>query len=413
VSSWTAAQQLVETANMLSAEPEADVTLRQIVHVSLGGTELRVHLSNRFGDTPLHVTSVHIARPVSNRSSAIDLATDVTLHFCGRADVTIPAGADYLSDPVPVSVAPLSDLTITLHLDDLPARQTGHPGSRATSYWVRGDHVAAAELPDAAKVEHWYFLAAVDVGHASAAKAVVAIGDSITDGHGATTEGNDRWTDVLARRLQANPTTRSVAVLNQGIGGNRLLLDGLGPNAMARFGDDVLAPAGVRYVMVLEGVNDVGMLGRTGQATAAEHKELVAEIIAAYEQMIARAHTHSIKIIGCTILPFAGSSFYHPGPEEETDRREINQWIRTPGHFDAVIDFDRVMRDPTAPNRLLAKFDSGDHLHPSPAGYAAMAKAVPLALFESIRTSGSATRAVHGSAGARLRSTHEFLTALN
>jgi lysophospholipase L1-like esterase len=371
---------------MLPADAGNDVTLRQIVHLSLGGAELRVHVSNRYGGAPLHFTSVHIARPVSNRSSAINSATDMPLRFSGHPDVTIPAGADYVSDPVSFSVPALSDLTITLHLDVLPARQTGHPGSRATSYWVHGDRVSAPELPDAAKVEHWYFVAGVDVESAAAPSAVVTLGDSITDGHGATTDGNDRWPDVLARRLQATPASQSTAVLNQGIGGNRLLLDGVGPNALARFDHDVLAQAGVQYLVVLEGINDIGMLGRTGRASPAEHKQLVAGMIAAYEQMIARAHTSGIKVIGCTILPFAGTSFYHPGPAEETDRQEINNWIRTSGKFDAVIDFDRVVRDPTQTDRMLAKFDSGDHLHPSPAGYAAMAEAVPITLFTPGKT---------------------------
>ena len=234
-------------------------------------------------------------------------------------------------------------------------------------------------MQDAKQIEHWYFIAGIDVLAPSSAVSTVALGDSITDGHGATTNGNDRWPDLLARRLQAVPQGRTIAVLNQGIGGNRLLLDGLGPNALARFNDDVIAQAGVRSLIVLEGTNDIGMLGRTGESTPAEHQQLVYDIIGAYQQIIERAHTHGIRVAGCTILPFMGSSFYLAGPATEADRQMINKWIRTPGHFDAVIDFDQVMRDPANPDHLLPKFDSGNRLHPSPAGYAAMADAVPLA----------------------------------
>ncbi len=181
------------------------------------------------------------------------------------------------------------------------------------------------------------------------------------------------------------PKGRTIAVLNHGIGGNRLLVNGLGPNALARFNDDVIAQAGVRSLIVLEGTNDIGMLGQTGEATSAENEKLVNDMIGAYQQIIERAHTHGINVAGCTILPFAGSSFYHPGPASEADRQMINKWIRTPGHFDAVIDFDQAMRDPANPNHLLPRFDSGDHMHPSPAGYAAMADAVPLAFVMSAK----------------------------
>ena len=379
VGSWAASQQLVEPGNSISAEDLTDATLRQIVHLTIGGGELRLHLSNRYGSAPLHIASVHIARPVSPDSSKISPGSDQALAFSGRRNVTIPAGADYLSDPVKYSMAPLSDLTITIHLETVPADQTGHPGSRSTSYLVHGDLVQAVELQGAKQIEHWYFIAGIDVLAPSSAVSTVALGDSITDGHGATTNGNDRWPDLLARRLQAVPQGRTIAVLNQGIGGNRLLLDGLGPNALARFNDDVIAQAGVRSLIVLEGINDIGMLGRTGETTPAEHEQLVNDIIGAYQQIIERARTHGIRVAGCTILPFMGSSFYLPGPATEADRQMINKWIRTPGHFDAVIDFDQVMRDPANPDHLLPKFDSGDHLHPSPAGYAAMANAVPLA----------------------------------
>jgi hypothetical protein len=229
VGSWAASQQLVEPGNALSPEDLRDATLRQIVHLSLGGGEIRLRLSNRFGNAPLHVTAVHVAKPVSPSSDKIVPGSDKALTFSGSAEVTIPSHADYLSDPVAFSVNALSDLAITLHLDVAPAEQTGHPGSRATSYITHGDLVSAAELAGAKTAEHWYFIAGIDVTASPDARAVVVLGDSITDGHGATTNGNDRWTDVLAQRLQGTSTTRMIAVLNHGIGGNRLLTDGLGP----------------------------------------------------------------------------------------------------------------------------------------------------------------------------------------
>jgi lysophospholipase L1-like esterase len=244
-----------------------------------------------------------------------------------------------------------------------------------------GDLVSAEEMPGAKKIEHWYQIAGIDVAAPRAGAAIVALGDSITDGRGSTTNGNDRWTDVLARRLQQGAATRTLGVLNHGIGGNHLLTDGLGPNALARFDRDVLAQPGVRYLIVLEGINDLGALARAGDAPSEVHASLVQRIIAAYEQIILRAHINGIEVIGATLLPYTGSAYYHPGPADETDRNAINHWIRGAGHFDSVLDFDRTMRDPLHPERLNPAFDSGDHLHPSPAGYAAMGRAIPLALF--------------------------------
>ncbi len=381
VGSWATSQQRPEPQNSLAPEDMHDATLRQVVHLTLGGSQLRVHLTNAFGTAPLRISAAHIARPVSAASGSIEVATDTALTFGGSAAVTIPAGAEYVSDPVAFSAAALSDLAISIHLDEPPVVETGHPGSRATSYVVHGDMVSAANMEDAKKVEHWYQIGSVDVATSAQAVAVVTLGDSITDGHGATTNGNDRWPDVLARRLQAAPATKTVSVLNHGIGGNRLLLDGLGPNALARFDRDVVAQTGVRYVIVLEGVNDLGTLTRDAPATAAEHKALVEHIEAAYAQMILRAHAHGIRMIGGTITPYGGSNYYHPGPESDADRTAINEWIRDPKHFDAVVDFDKVVRDPAQPDRLNAAYDSGDHLHPSAAGYKAMGEAIPLTLF--------------------------------
>lgn len=386
IGSWAASQQRPEPQNSLAPEDLRDATLRQIVHLSLGGSRIRVHLSNRFGTAPFHITAVHVALPVSRTSGEIKPQTDKTLTFFGDSDVTIPAGAEYISDPLAFVVPALSDLAITLRIDLPPAEQTGHPGSRETSFLAHGDLVASGPLLNAKQVDHWYFISAVDVMAPTAdAIAIVTLGDSITDGHGATTNGNDRWPDALAQRLQKEPRTHEIAVLNHGIGGNRLLLDGLGPNALARFDHDVVAQTRARYLIVLEGINDIGTLTRDHDVPQSEHDALVHHMIGAYEQMILKAHAHGIVAIGATILPFAGSGYYHPGQASEADRQAVNQWIRTPGHFDAVIDLDKITRDPQHPDHLLPNYDSGDGLHPSPAGYAAMANAIPLSLFARAR----------------------------
>ncbi len=377
VGSWATAQQLPDPEDSLAADDLRDVTLRQIVHLSIGGSQLRLHLSNAFGTAPLEFTSVHVARPISNDSARINTDTDRAVTFGGAASVTLPAGADYVSDPVNFAAPALSDLAITVHISEPPAQETSHTGSHATSYLASGDLVSALDLPAAKTIDHWYWIAGVDVAVSGPALSIVTLGDSITDGHAATTNGNDRWPDEFARRLQAAPATRTFGVLNEGIGGNRLLLDGLGPNALARFDRDVLGQTGVRCLIVLEGVNDLGMLTRTAQVSQAQHDSLVHAILSAYQQIIDRAHEHGIRVIGATILPDGGFTYYHPGPSNEADRQAINQWIRAPGHFDAVIDFDKIMRDPSQPDRLLPAYDSGDHIHPSPAGYRVMGDSVP------------------------------------
>jgi lysophospholipase L1-like esterase len=295
--------------------------------------------------------------------------------------VTVPPGAEFVSDPLTYPVAPLSDLDVTYYLDASPSRQTSHPGSRATSWYVHGNSVGAANLTDPKHVDHWYQVSEIDVLAAPGAAAVVALGDSTTDGHGATTNGNDRWTDVLAQRLQASPNTRNFSVSNQGIGGNHLLTDGLGPSALARFDRDVLAPTGAKWLIVFEAVNDLGGLARNGEVSQAEHVALVQRVLAAYQQIIVRAHAHGLRVYGATITPYVGSGYYHPGPLSEADRQAVNAWIRAAGHFDAVIDFDAVVRDPQHPEQFLPAFDCGDHLHPSPAGYKAMGESIPLSLF--------------------------------
>jgi lysophospholipase L1-like esterase len=381
VGAWASAQILVDPANALPRTALTDTTLRQLVRVGVGGTRLRVRVSNVFGTSPLRITGVDIARAISPRSSSIDPATDRQLTFSGARSVIVPAGAEYVSDPVSMTLPALATLAVSMHYADLPNAETGHPGSRATSYLAAGDQVAAAQLQAATPLERWYYLSGIDVQPAVPPAAIAVLGDSITDGHGVEANTNSRWTDVLLERLKASPATRSLAVLNVGIGGNRVVDDGIGPNAAARFGRDVLERSGVRYLIVLEGVNDLGVLTREKPASPEQHRLLVARILSAYRQIIARAHERSIKVIGGTIMPYAGSGYYHPGAANEIDRTAINTWIRARGNFDAVIDFDALMRDPAQPTRLRKDYDSGDGLHPSAVGYRAMGEAVPLALF--------------------------------
>lgn len=381
VGSWASAQMIPNADDTVPRESFRNATLRQIVHLSVGGSRIRVRLANTFGTASLNLIAVHVARPVSRGSSRIDPASDRVVTFDEKTEVSIPAGAEYTSDPLDYPVTPQSDLAVSLQLEAGPEQETGHPGAHATSYLAANLSVSAAELPSAKTYEHWYFLSGVDVAATAGTRVVIALGDSITDGHGSTTDGNDRWTDDLARRLQQNEHTRDTALLNQGIGGNRLLTDGWGPNVLARLDRDVFSQAGTRYLIVLEGINDIGMLTHSAPATDAQHAELVQRMIGAYRQIAMRAHAHGIKVIGATILPFMGSDYYHPGPADEHDRQAVNAWIRAPGHFDAVVDFDKVTADPAHPERLRAEDDSGDHLHPSPAGYRAVADAIPLELF--------------------------------
>jgi lysophospholipase L1-like esterase len=367
VGTWAASPQRTEPANMPPAPGLADATLRQVVHVSLGGRRLRVRFSNAFGAKPLTILSAHVATPAGG--AAIRAESRKPLAFGGQPSVTIPQGAPMVSDPVDFDLAPLSDLAVTVRVKDPTDAVTGHPGARCTSYLQAGDAVAEPDLLRAARTPHWYYLCGVDVDAPDAGAAAVAVlGDSITDGRGSPTDGNGRWTDHLARRLHEGEGTARVGVLNQGLGGNRLLNDGLGPNVLARLDRDVLAQPGVRWLIVLEGINDLG----TRSATARD-------VIGAYEQIIRRAHARGIKVYGATILPCEGSFYFNP--QLEAARQEVNAWVRGSGRFDAVIDFDAATRDPQKPSRLSAATDGGDHLHPGPDGYEIMAGAVDLKLF--------------------------------
>jgi lysophospholipase L1-like esterase len=372
VGSWATSQQIPEERNALAPHDLDNATLRQTVHLSLSGASLRMRLSNAFGVAPLHIASAHLARAAAPGSDAILAGSDVELHFSGQRDVTIPAGAEYVSDPLTFAGA---DLAISLYFDTAPVQQTSHPGSRTTSYLLHGDHVSDAALSGAAKVDHWFNIAGIDVSNGRGA--VVVLGDSITDGRGSTTNGNDRWTDALAQRLSA--AKMQVGVLNHGIGGGHVLLDGLGPNAMSRFDRDVLAQPGARWLIVFEASNDFGTFDPDGSKPQSAHDALVRQLTTAYAQMIEKAHAAGLKVYGATITPFMDCAPYHPKPITEADRIAVNGWIRS--HFDAVLDFDTAVRDPARPDHLAPVYDSGDGLHLSPAGYHALAAAVPLSLF--------------------------------
>jgi lysophospholipase L1-like esterase len=373
VGTWASSPQLVDSTEQHPAPGFVDCTLRQIVHVSIGGAKIRVRFSNASGKTALTIASVHVAKATANGS--IEPASDRPLTFDERSMVTIPAGALVYSDPVNFDLAPLSDLAVTIYVEDPPDGITAHNGSRTTSYFTAGEAVSATVLPSAESIDHWYFLNGVDVESRDASAAVAVLGDSITDGRNSTTNGNGRWPDELARRLHANKHTRGVGVLNQGIGGNRLLRDGIGTNAQARFDRDILAQSGVRWLVVLEGVNDIGTC-----KDGCDLESLAKEIIGAYQQIILRAHSQNIRVYGATITAFGGS--FYATPQAEHARQTVNNWIRTSGRFDAVIDFDAVTRDPDDPSKLSQQSDSGDHLHPADAGYKVMGDSIDRKLFQ-------------------------------
>jgi lysophospholipase L1-like esterase len=380
VGTWASAQMLVDGPD-LTADDFRDATLRQVVHISSGGSRIRVRLSNAFGTAPLQIQIVHVAKPASVVNCRIDATTDKPLRFSGNTAVTIPPGADYLSDPIDYPVAPLTDLTVTMYLETPSLHQTGHIAAHTTSCLGARNLISAADMPDAKKFQHWFYLAGVEVESPADAAAVVTLGDSITDGTGSTLNGNDRWPDVLAARLQAGAASRRWSVLNLGIGGNHMLTDGVGPNALARLDRDVLAQPGVRAVIVFEGVNDLGGWTRNGPISKEEHDVFVARLIASYEQVIERAHASGLTVIGATILGYEGAANYHPDAANLADWQRVNDWIRQPGHFDAVVDLDKATADPAHPGRMAPTTGSADNLHPGPAGYKMMGDAFPLSLF--------------------------------
>ena len=388
VDSWVSMPQLTETANLPPAPftaptlEFADATLRQTVHISVGGQFFRLRISNAFGGTARPITAASIALPAGGAAgvSAIQPGSVRAVTFDGKASVTIPVGSQAVSDPLDFPLPALSNVTLNLYLAQGQASNsiTSHPGSRTNTYMVSGDHLDDADLPGAATVAHWYFISGLEAWSRPDTAAAVMLGDSLTDGRGSTPNGNDRWPDQLLARLQANRATSDVAIVNEAAGGNRVLNDGLGPNAIGRIDRDVLAQSGVKWLLVFEGVNDIG----TADATPAAQQQVTSDLIDAYQQIITRAHAMGIKVYGATITPFGGNTGYDdPQGLRENSRQSVNAWIRTSHKFDAVVDFDKAVRDPATPRDILPAYDVGDHLHLTPTGYHAVADAVPAWLF--------------------------------
>jgi lysophospholipase L1-like esterase len=350
-------------------------TLRQIIHTSIGGDRVRVVLSNAFGHAPLAVGAAHVG--LRDHEAAIAPKSDRALTFAGNPGTTIPAGAVIVSDPVNLTLPAFADLAIDLYLPGDTASSTSpvttHAGAQQTSYVSpTGNHAGTTDMPVLTMTQAWFFLSRVEVVAPERVGAVVTFGDSITDGTRSTPNSNSRWPDQLARRLAAQNI--KMGVLNEGIAGNRVLSDGAGVSALARFDRDVLVQTGVTHVIVLESINDIGLARDNPSPTAGD-------LIAAHRQLIERAHARGLKIYGATLTPFEGAAYWTR--EGETKRGALNEWIRTGKAYDGVIDFDLAVRDPGAPTKLQPQFNPGDNLHMTDAGYQAMANAIDLALLKA------------------------------
>lgn len=388
VATWafSPAPQLATDAEMRAARLVFDnQTLRQFVRTSIGGETARVRLSNVYGKDVLEIGEVRMA--LRDKAANTVAGSDVALTFSGRGAMAIPPGAVMISDPVKFSVPADGDVAISIFLPGTAAGAGIHYSASATSYIGAGNQAAAAAFRQTTTVASWAFLAGLDVAGPETAGVIVTFGDSITDGARSTADTNRRWPNFLAQRLLAANMT-DLAVVDSGIGGNRILHDPAtapnaryGVNALARFERDVLAQPGARYVVILEGIND---LGHPGSATAPASEAVTADdVIAGLKQMADRAHEMGLKVIGATITPFGGytaAGYYTP--EKERYRVAINQWIRTTDSYDDYIDFEKVVQDPEHPDKILAAYDSGDHLHPGDAGYKAMAEAIDLSMFQ-------------------------------
>ena len=384
IGTWTASPQPVWDADfpIPTGFPRTlwNQTIRQIAAVSIGGRHVRVVLSNEYGTRPLVVGAAHVA--LSDKGAAIEAGSDRTLTFGGHASITIPPGAPAISDPVDLTVAPFGSLAVSLFLPEVTPTTTMHWEGVQTAYIAAGNKVSDADVKADSTTVSRLFLSEILVDEAPGARAIVTFGDSITDGNGSTVDANHRWPDLLARRL-ANAGGAPVAVLNEGISGAKVLSDRMGTNALARFDRDVLAQPHADTVVVMMGINDIGW---PGCALAPRDTIPTAdEVIDGYRQLIARAHTHNMRIVGATLTPFAdsfkGSPFegYYTADKEKV-RVAVNTWIRSSGAFDGVIDFDEVVKDPNRPTYILAAYDKGDHLHPQDDGYKAMAESIDLAL---------------------------------
>lgn len=386
---WAAAPTAAPASDTTRFENE---TIRQTVRTSIGGDRVRIRLSNEFGSGPLVIGEARVARPAAGGpSSRIDPRSDRPLTFGGRTSVAVPAGAPLLSDPVSLEVPAGTDLVVSIHLPGPTPGSTLHSLALQHNYVAAGNVTGRAVIEPAATVDRWYFLTGVSVSTARSSAAVVTFGDSITDGADTDVDANHRWPDFLAGRLRAAAGPDAMGVLNQGISGNRLLHDPnppagsdaenfaayFGQSALRRFDRDVTSQPGAEHLVVLLGVND---LGHPGTVAPESERVTAADLIEAHRQIIARAHDRGLKAYGGTVLPFKDDTLGFYTPENEAARQTLNHWIRTGGAYDAVIDFDRALRDPSDPQRLLARYDSGDHLHPNDAGAEAMARAVPLRL---------------------------------
>lgn len=373
VATWGCGPQLTEPGNLPPAAL-ANSTLRQFVRTTVGGKLIRVRFSNAYGTGSVNISAARVALSAGAGSAGngdINPATDKALTFRAAPGVVIPRGEAVLSDPVDFDLPAITNVAVSIYFGNISATTiNGHPGSRTTSFIKSGNFVTAANMSGASTTLHWYIITGVEALADSSNKAIVALGDSITDGRGGTDNANNRWPDNLAKRLITNAPTAGVAVVNMGIGGGAVLSGGLGPTALARFDRDVLNQHGVRYLIVFEGVNDIGS-GTSTILTAIN-------LINAYAQFADKAHARNIRAYGATITPFGGNSYYSPVHEQE--RQFVNAWFRTNTVYDGVIDFDAVVRDPSNPVNLLPAYSS-DGLHLTPAGYKAMADAIDLNLF--------------------------------
>jgi lysophospholipase L1-like esterase len=348
-------------------------TVRMVLRTSIGGEHLRIKLENAFGMPPVTIGAAHIA--LRAKDSEIVAGSDRAIAFNGKPGCILSSGVERVSDPVDLKVPALSDLAVSLYFPGETGVPTSHGTGLHTTYISKeGDFTGQAAIADAATTLSYYYLAAVDVEAPAEASALVTFGDSITDGTASTPNSNHSWPALLAARLAKNKKTSTIGVANMGISGNRVLYDGSGASALARFDRDVLSQSGVKWVMLMEGINDIGRVGTpTPEAPAAD------DLIAAYRQFIELAHTHGIKVIGCTLTPYEGAGYSREAGEAV--RAAVNAFIRTGGAFDAVVDFEAATRDAANPKRFRAAFDPGDHLHPNDAGYQAMADAVDLSIF--------------------------------
>jgi lysophospholipase L1-like esterase len=379
VATWGASPSAISPTITLNNQ-----TAREIALVTIGGRgqRLRVQLTNELGGEEVIVGEAHIALPTISGGS-LQPNTDRTLTFGGRKSFTIPPGAPIISDPVDFDLGSalpsLGLVAVSLYFPNATTVETLHPNGWQTAYITNGNTTGDTNLNVVATTQARLFLSRIDI--AAAPGAIVALGDSITDGDGSTPDASGRWPDYLAERLAnvfCSTCLPAAFVVNEGISGNQLLRNDASPSALARFDRDVLAIPGAQYVIVLEGINDIGSNDQTDVLVTAD------ELIAGYRQLIMRAHSQGLYIYGGTLSPFHGSVYdplTAPRPDREQLRQTVNNWIRTSGEFDAVIDFDAIVRDPAAPVQLSAAYDSGDHIHPSDAGYQAIGNAISLSLF--------------------------------